>query len=88
MSEEARVFLSYQQALAMLPAGDRIHTFRSIGALAIGADWPRAVLLEAIEHYGAELTGQSARSIGYAMCIIDDIGVLFIATARAVEEES
>ena len=45
----------------MLPNADRIHTFRGTGPLLIGADWPRAVLLDAIREYGAELSGASTR---------------------------
>ena len=83
MSDETddRMPLTFDQAVAMLPNADRIYTFRGTGPLLIGADWPRAVLLDAIREYGAELSGASATGMGHGMVLIDKHGPLFIETA-------
>lgn len=82
MTNDDRVPLTYDQAVALLPSGERIHTFRSTGMALIGADWPRDKLLQAIRDYGAELAGESATNMRHGMAVIDHIGPLFIETIR------
>lgn len=61
-------FLSYEQAVSLLPEGEYIHTFTS-GGMLIGADWSRAEILEKLKKSDAiELTGEMARSMGHGMC--------------------
>lgn len=80
MSEEKdeRQLLSFDEAVQMLPDGDRIHTFRNAGFTLIGADWPRGKLLDTIKQYGAELSGPGATGMGHGMVLFDDKGPLFI----------
>ncbi len=80
MSEEndERQLLSFDEAVRMLPDGDRIHTFRNAGFTLIGADWPRDKLLVAIKQYGAELSGPMSSQMGHGMVLFDDKGPLFI----------
>ena len=68
------------QAVALLPDAERIHTFRGAGPVMIGADWPRDKLLAHIREHGAELSGPGATGMGHGMVLIDDIGLLFIET--------
>lgn len=77
---DERVPLTYDQAIAMLPDAERIHTFRGTGPVMIGADWPRSTLLDAIREHGAELSGPGATAMGHGMALIDSVGVLFIET--------
>jgi hypothetical protein len=77
---DERVPLTYDEAVAMLPAAERIRTFR--GGVMVGADWPRERLLVAIKTWGAELSGAGATGMGHGMALIDDKGALFIETRR------
>jgi hypothetical protein len=78
--EDERVHLTFEQASAMLPAADHIHTFRGTGPIMIGADWPRDDLLSAIREHGAELAGPGATGMGHGLVLIDNHGPLFIET--------
>jgi hypothetical protein len=76
-----REFLTYDKAVAMLPDGDTIHTFRSsIPGVIIGADWERENLLEAIKIHNPELSGNQAAAMNHGLIIIDQHGPLFIET--------
>lgn len=67
MSEKR--FLTYDQAVSLLPVGDSIHTFYNPGFGLIGADWSREDILDKLRKSDAiELTGEQARSFGHGMC--------------------
>jgi len=77
--------LDFDKAVAMLPDGDRVHTFRQGGMGLIGADWPREKIVEAIEKYLDtlnETTGVS-KGMGHGLVLVDDTGPLFIETRKA-----
>lgn len=79
---DERVRLTFDEAVAMLPDGDDIHTFRqaAVGTL-IGADWPRADILEHIAKHGAELSGEHATRMKHGICVLEGGRVpLWIAT--------
>jgi hypothetical protein len=76
--EDERQPLTYDEAVAMLPDADHIHTFRGTGPVLIGADWPRDELLLVIQKYGAELSGENATRMGHGIVVIDDHGALFV----------
>lgn len=78
--DDDRVPLSVADAVSMLPDGERIHTFRSGGRVLVGADWPRAELVAAIEEHGAELSGEMATAMQHGICLFDHVGWLFIET--------
>lgn len=78
--DDERQPLTFDEAVAMLPEADRIHTFRGTGPILIGADWQRQKLLDAIKQFGAELSGPSATRMRHGMVLIDDKGMLFIET--------
>jgi len=75
-----REYLTVEQAEAMLPDGDDIHTFRNAGSILVGADWRRARILEVLRQYRPELSGPTATSMNHGLCVIDENGPLWIAT--------
>lgn len=80
MSDE-QVVITYEEAIALLPAGDKIHTFRQAGPMLLGADHDRGALLSAmLAAPEIQVTGAVAQSMNHGLAIQDDIGWLFIAT--------
>jgi hypothetical protein len=77
---EGRVFISADQAIAMLPDGDEIHTFRSAGSCLIGADWPRAKLIAELRASKPELAGEQATAMKHGLCLFQGGSPLFIRT--------
>lgn len=61
-----RKFLTYDEAVAMLPDGDDIHTFVS-GGMLIGADWGRQSILDLLKTGKPELSGGMAASMGHGI---------------------
>jgi len=74
-----RVVLTKDQARNMLANGDPVHTFTQ---RFVGADWDRAMLLEAIEHYEFELTGPVATGMGYGMCFQSEPGLWIMVCTK------
>jgi hypothetical protein len=76
------VLLSYEEAVALLPDGDRIHTFVNPGGLLVGAHWDRADILDLLERTERrEITGPSAQSFGHGLVAYRESGVpVFIKT--------
>lgn len=69
-STEDRVFLTPEQALAMLPEGDLIHTFRNSGGMLLGADSNRADIEEEIRKAEKrEVAGEMATSMGHGLVL-------------------
>jgi hypothetical protein len=82
-TDEERVLLTPEQAIAMLPDGERIHTFRNPGGMLLGADWPREKLEQAIHAANTrELAGVLATGMGHGLCIEHDHRPLYVATKR------
>jgi hypothetical protein len=79
------ILLSYDEAVALLPDGDRIHTFLDGGVALIGADWDRAEILHLLETSGRrEVTGPSAQSFGHGLAAYRQDGTpVFIKTRPA-----
>jgi len=87
MSDE-KVYLTVDEALAMLPEGDHIHTFRGGVGMMIGADWDRADVVTAIrETQRRELSGAVASAMGHRLCIAAGGALLFIATDKSAAGE-
>ena len=84
MSDDTRVLLTAEQAIAMLPDGETIHTFRSRPGILIGADWERAELIDAIRHaVGRELGGEQCRAFGHGLVVwTDESSPLFVETQQ------
>jgi hypothetical protein len=81
MSEE-RVFLTPEDAEAMLPDGDLVHTFRGGGSIIIGADWDRNDLIKSFKKYRPELSGEQATAMNHGIVLTDDRGYLFVETRK------
>lgn len=81
-AKDERVFLTAEEALAMLPDGEYIHTFRGGNGMMIGADWTREQIVAAIrETDHRELAGALATAMGHGL-VIRSNGTLFVATKR------
>lgn len=74
--------LSTKDALAMLPDGAFIHTFRGSGGVMLGADWNRKAVVAAIKEFGCELSGPLATAMRHGICLTDKTGMLFIETRK------
>lgn len=81
--ENERVKLSKEQAVAMLPDGDYIHTFAPAGGALLGADWTREELLSAFDKHQVELAGEAATAMNHGMAMFDGFGWVFIQTREA-----
>ncbi len=62
MSEtDERVIVDFDQAVAMLPDGNYIHTFRQAGPALIGANWSREKMLNWLKAHMANCSSQQNR---------------------------
>jgi hypothetical protein len=78
--------LTYDEAVALLPDGEQIHTFIQAGPAIIGADWERADVLALLRRTGRrEVTGEAAQGMGHGLAaslpVTDE--PLFIETRTA-----
>ena len=82
MSAESQDTATYDEAVAMLPDGDKIHTFRNPGiGMLIGADHARTGLLDRLRAASViHRTGGVAASMHHGLAIEDGHGFLFIET--------
>lgn len=79
--------LSYEEAIALLPEGDDIHTFLGF----IGASWRREQILAALkEAPEILLTGPMAQAMGHGMAIFrpGTRSPLMIQTVRRTDRAS
>lgn len=75
--EEETVVLTVEQAVSILPDGDKVHTFLGF----IGADWSRPTLLAAIATSKMlTYTGDTATGMGHGLAIENKDRWLFVAT--------
>lgn len=64
-----RRYITYDQAVSILPDGEYVHTFINGGFGLMGADWSREEILDKLQKSEViELTGEKARSMGHGMC--------------------
>ena len=85
MTSDDIQLLTYDEAVALLPDGDTIHTFLDGGLAIIGADWKRSQVLELLEATDRrEVTGPSAQGYGHGLAAYRADGVpVFIETRKA-----
>ena len=83
---EKREFISFEQAIKMLPDKEFIHTFRSVGPVLLGADHDRVSLIETMKKFQdkIELSGKNATAMGHGIILTDDGGPLFIEINKEV----
>lgn len=80
--------ITVEQAIALLDGDEYVHTFRQAGFALLGADWGRAVLIDAMkaaEPDTLQLTGPAASAMGHGLCFADKHGYVFVATKKAME---
>lgn len=85
MSEKERIFINYDQALALLPDGETIHTvLNPIASVLIGADWSRESVLELLRTSPQiEMTGEMAQKINHGIAAVRGNDYVFIETKKA-----
>jgi hypothetical protein len=86
-TEDGRTMLTFDEAVALLPDGDQIHTFLDSPVALIGADWTRDQILDLLRSGEPELSGRRATDAGHGLAVrrdIDEGGPVFIATKREV----
>jgi hypothetical protein len=72
MSDE-RVFLTVDEAVAMLPDDETIHTYVTGGPCLIGADWDRSEIVSLLNNApekGIELAGEMATAMGHRLAVL------------------
>lgn len=84
MNSDTKRYLTYDEAVSLLPDGDEIHTFVN-GPFLIGADWSREDILDKLKKSTIELSGPSASGMGHGIAAytVDGKsykGLLFIET--------
>ncbi len=77
--QSERVQLTKEEAIAMLPEGEHIHTFRGGAGIAIGCDMDRADIITLFEKFTPELSGPTATAMKHGI-VLNDGSALFIAT--------
>lgn len=84
MNEE----LTYDQAVALLPEGDTVHTYSVSGGVSLGADWHRSNILEMLKHARSirPATGY-AREIGHGLVVLRHGGLPPMAVQTKREHE-
>ena len=86
-NDDAAVELSYEEAVALLPDGDYIHTILD-GGILVGANWSRTEILDLLARSPRrDVTGPEAQSMGHGLCAYEANGrPVFIETRK--EEKS
>lgn len=88
MSNE-KIILTSEQALSMLPEGDRIHTFRSAPMALIGADWDRDDLEKAIRENQCEVGGDQCQAMNHGLVVwTGKTEPLFVECRKGIDYES
>lgn len=75
--------ITKDQAKAMLPDGDTVHTFVNPGGILIGADWRRARAEAFIDQYEVGLSGEQATRMKHGLYVNDGSKLIFIETKEA-----
>ena len=70
---EKRIFLTAEEAINLLPEGNKIHTTFNPGVgVLLGADWDREDLIKKIrDSEYREVTGQNARSMKHGLALFN-----------------
>lgn len=83
-----KAFVTAEQAIAILPEGETVHTFFNSPLMLAGADWSRADVEDKIRNSDfRELTGPGAKSMHHGLCAYNkgatQADILFIETDDA-----
>jgi hypothetical protein len=78
-----RIFFTADEAIAMLPDGETVHTFRSGVGILIGADWDRDDLIRAIRANKCEQGGEQCTAMGHGLVVwTSETNPLFVETRK------
>ena len=77
-----RVYLSVEQASAMLPDGDAVHVAAAKGNVLLVAEWDRQDVVELIKTGKPELSGPIATNMNYGIAASDKSGRLWFVETR------
>lgn len=62
-------YLTFEEAVSLLPNEEYIHTFYNASFGLCGADWSKSEILDKLQKSEIiELTGETARSMGHGIC--------------------
>lgn len=84
-TDTGRVFLTVDEALAILPEGAKVHTFRNPVGVLLGADWSRKDVVKAIRKaFKLELAGSVATSMNHGLVVWEkrDKPALYVETRK------
>lgn len=89
MNDDKPILLTPDEAIAMLPEGEWIHTFRNPGVnLLIGADWDRDDLLVAIRcSCSRQVGGPMCCGMNHGLVIWHDKRQLYIECRKGIDYE-
>ena len=79
MSDD-KVFLSYEQAVSLLPEGDNVHVFLNPNGVLLGADWSRKSVLDMLQVGESQLGGGMCLSMGHGLVCKNEGRFHFVAT--------
>ena len=87
-TKDGKKYLNAEEAIALLPESEIIHTFYSTGICLVGGDWDRADILHKLTEVDRiEIAGHSARSMEHGLAAYNNGArledVLFIETDKA-----
>ena len=88
MSDDGVVRLTYDEAAALLPEGESVHTFLDGGLALIGADWDRADVLALLRAGRPERSGEAATAAGHGIVAFRASGPVFIETREGGGEDT
>ena len=85
ITKDDRIFLTVEEALALLDDGEEVHSFASpAGGVLIGADWSREDAIKAIENAKTrEVAGPAAQGMKHGLAIMTSTGYYFLKTKTA-----
>ena len=65
----SKKYITYEEAVSLLPDGEYVHTFYNNAFGLVGADWSKEEILDKLRKSEIiELTGNLARSMNHGMC--------------------
>lgn len=73
--------VSYEEAVAMLPDTETIHTMQDLGLAIWGVDRPRGWILDLLRKSRALTAGPGMGSLGHCLAVMQDNGTpIFVET--------
>ena len=69
MNENERACLTIEQAMEMLPDGDKIHVFLNPAGMLLGCDWSRAAVIALIKDGVREKGGETCTQMEHGLVV-------------------